>query len=193
MRYRLRVTKAVIPTWDGVSIDWAWRLRDRARPMASWNTGSRDTPCKTPYLQHCHCSGNTRWWKCACAFPRTCLQPQAVIAPLHGRHSGETCRRQSERHAKGDADLYVKRTVNHNIAFVRELLLEGLLVDRGLLDRRKLEQALSDDPSRLSVTIGEIIHHLATEAWLRSWTARTERNLPRKSALPASTVMEQIG
>lgn len=97
-----------------------------------------------------------------------------------------------ERHAKADVDLLAKRVIHHNLAFVRELLLNGLLVQHGLLDQRKIEAALDPRLSRTASTIGELVHHLATEAWLRSWASASHH--PMTSLVSsAAPVVRQVG
>lgn len=58
-----------------------------------------------------------------------------------------------------------------NVGFTREMLLDGMLVKEKLLDRRRLEQALSRIPGKDIPWAGEIFDHLITEAWLRAWTS----------------------
>jgi asparagine synthase (glutamine-hydrolysing) len=73
------------------------------------------------------------------------------------------------RYAKGRADQYVRNILDANLPFVREFLLDGLLVKRGLLDRASLELYLSER-SPADAQYNEILkEHLATEAWLRKW------------------------
>jgi asparagine synthase (glutamine-hydrolysing) len=79
---------------------------------------------------------------------------------------GEIIRRQ----AKGRADQHVRNILDANLGFVRELLLDGLLVRRGLLNRSSLELYLTRDRSPADFQYTEILQeHLCTEAWLRSW------------------------
>lgn len=58
-------------------------------------------------------------------------------------------------------------------AFVREFLLEGVLVSEGLLSKPALDAALGTDPgpraAHSAVTAIEILTHLDTEAWLQHW------------------------
>jgi asparagine synthase (glutamine-hydrolysing) len=75
------------------------------------------------------------------------------------------------RYVKGRADQYVRNILDANLPFVREFLLDGLLVKRGLLDRANLELYLSER-SPADAQYNEILkEHLATEAWLRKWVA----------------------
>ncbi len=78
-----------------------------------------------------------------------------------------------QRHLKGGVDGYVKRLLFANIQFVRELLLDGLLIREGLLDRRKLADTLSGRTTRGGAEMAEVFDHLSTEAWLRTWIDRS--------------------
>lgn len=74
------------------------------------------------------------------------------------------------RYAKGRADRNVRNILDANLPFIRELLLEGQLVGRGLLDRSSLELYLSRESSPADFQYNEILYeHVSTEAWLRSW------------------------
>jgi asparagine synthase (glutamine-hydrolysing) len=75
-----------------------------------------------------------------------------------------------QRRAKGRADQHVRNILDANLEFVREMLLDGLLVGRGLLKREALERYLTRDRSPADFEYSEILQeHLCTEAWLRSW------------------------
>ena len=74
------------------------------------------------------------------------------------------------RRAKGRVDQHMRNILDANLDFVREMLLDGLLVQHGLLDRRALELYLTRERSPADFQYGEILQeHLCTEAWLRSW------------------------
>lgn len=71
------------------------------------------------------------------------------------------------RHSKGGMEELVRVIFQRNLPLVRSVLLDGLLVQQGLLDRQKLEAALAGRLSASAAYIGEIHFHLAIEAWLR--------------------------
>jgi asparagine synthase (glutamine-hydrolysing) len=74
------------------------------------------------------------------------------------------------RRAKGAIDHYSVAVLDNNLEFVRDLLLDGLLVRERILDRTKLERHLSRDRSPADFEYNEILHqHLCTEVWLRRW------------------------
>jgi asparagine synthase (glutamine-hydrolysing) len=79
---------------------------------------------------------------------------------------GEIVRRQ----AKGRADQHLRNILDSNLDFVRELLLDGLLVQRGLLNRAVLEVYLDRNRSPADFQYSEILQeHVCAEVWLRSW------------------------
>ncbi|HEY4212036.1 MAG TPA: asparagine synthase-related protein [Steroidobacteraceae bacterium] len=72
------------------------------------------------------------------------------------------------RVAKGRIDQHVRNVLDANLPFVRELLLDGQLVSRGLLDRKALEKYLTRERSPADFQYGIIFQeHLCIEAWLR--------------------------
>ena len=74
------------------------------------------------------------------------------------------------RQAKGRADQHVRNILDNNLEFVREFLLDGVLVGRGLLNRAGLELYLTRDRSPADFQYSEILQeHVCTEAWLRTW------------------------
>ena len=74
------------------------------------------------------------------------------------------------RRRKGAINAEMSAILQANLPFVRELMLDGLLVRQGLLDRRKVELALAAGNVRLSPAAGEILgDHLSVEAWLQRW------------------------
>jgi asparagine synthase (glutamine-hydrolysing) len=71
-----------------------------------------------------------------------------------------------QRRAKGGMEEHAKELLARNITFVRGTLLEGNLARLGLIDRAKLEQALSSRPHRVDSVMAEIFAYLGTEIWL---------------------------
>jgi asparagine synthase (glutamine-hydrolysing) len=77
---------------------------------------------------------------------------------------------------KGGPGLWAKEVVENNSGFLREFLLEGILVRRRLIDRSKLETVLSPRIVKSTVIVGDIFAKLYIEAWLRAW--QTIETLP---------------
>jgi asparagine synthase (glutamine-hydrolysing) len=75
------------------------------------------------------------------------------------------------RMTKGRPTAWIREVSMKNAEFLREFLLDGELVRRQLLDRKKLERVLPGVLSKSDLTsFGIIVDHLYTEAWIRSWS-----------------------
>jgi asparagine synthase (glutamine-hydrolysing) len=73
-----------------------------------------------------------------------------------------------KRTAKGRVDQYLRNILDSNLDFLREFLLDGVLVSKGLLDRDTLDLYLTKERSPADFQYNEILHeHLCTEAWLK--------------------------
>jgi asparagine synthase (glutamine-hydrolysing) len=82
----------------------------------------------------------------------------------------------TDRVYKGAIEDHLYCVLRHNITFVRELLLDGALVKSGIIDRRKLTQALSGGANRLETGRAELLEYVGIEAWLRAWEQATPRS-----------------
>ncbi|MDB6091154.1 MAG: putative asparagine synthase [Gammaproteobacteria bacterium] len=71
------------------------------------------------------------------------------------------------RRNKGGIEAHLRAILEHNLAFVRELLIDGALVRQGLVDRNKLTTILSGKASRIQASSGELFDFIAAEVWLR--------------------------
>jgi len=76
----------------------------------------------------------------------------------------------SNRRTKGGMEDHLRTVLHSNLDFVRGILLEGQLARRGMLDRAKLEELLSDRPTALIGSMSQIHGLVAVEAWLSRWT-----------------------
>ena len=76
------------------------------------------------------------------------------------------------RRSKGGMEAYAVTTLQRNRAFARELLLDGLLVKQGLLDRDQLSAALSDQPAANTPYVAETHACIATELWAQRMNRR---------------------
>jgi asparagine synthase (glutamine-hydrolysing) len=79
----------------------------------------------------------------------------------------ELPREITNRKEKGGIESHVRGILEHNIDFMRELLLDGALVREGVVDRKNLATALSGKPSRLKPSVVELLDFIGAEAWLR--------------------------
>ena len=77
---------------------------------------------------------------------------------------------------KGGPDLWAKDVVGNNSDFLKDFLLDGILVKRGLVDRVKLEAALSPRNIRSTAIVGDVFAKLYIEAWLYKFQQR-ERSI----------------
>jgi asparagine synthase (glutamine-hydrolysing) len=75
------------------------------------------------------------------------------------------------RRTKGGQEEHAKAMLMRNLAFARELLLQGKLVREGILDRDRVADVLSGRPSRTVSSNVELYACLSVEAWLRQWQA----------------------
>jgi len=75
---------------------------------------------------------------------------------------------RNRRH-KGGIEEHLRLTVEHNRAFLRELLLDGALVRQGIVDRAALAEVLSGRPTAIAAGAGELLEYAGIEAWLERW------------------------
>jgi asparagine synthase (glutamine-hydrolysing) len=81
----------------------------------------------------------------------------------------ELPREVATRRNKGGIHRHVEQIIEHNIAFIRELLFDGALMQEGVIDRKKLTAVLSGKPSSLQHSSTELLDFVGMEAWLRRW------------------------
>jgi asparagine synthase (glutamine-hydrolysing) len=79
------------------------------------------------------------------------------------------------RTSKGSYNRWVHESIMQNLPFVRESLLDGVLVQERILDRKRVEQALARPEVASGPIEMEIIRHLYTECWLRHWVSQPYR------------------
>lgn len=75
----------------------------------------------------------------------------------------------AKRTAKGGANLLAQRTLARNHGFFRDLILGGELIQQDWLDRRKVEQALTDQAIADGRTSMSLKLLASAEAWLTTW------------------------
>jgi asparagine synthase (glutamine-hydrolysing) len=81
------------------------------------------------------------------------------------------------RSTKGTSGLWLKSALDRNWSFAREYLLDGALVQRGVLDRKRLEKSLSGSLTKDMVHGAIVTHLIYTEAWIQQWS-----HLPHRAA-----------
>lgn len=77
------------------------------------------------------------------------------------------------RHGKGQTTHIALSLFRRSLPFLRELLLDGLLVQRDLVDRTLLESELSPNGPIDCTALFPLAACLATEVWLQSWLSKT--------------------
>ena len=83
------------------------------------------------------------------------------------------------RTQKGAINRYNRKLADENLSFMRDMLLDGLLVNAGLLDRHALETFLRHEMTSASFEYNDVLYqHLCTEVWLRKWSAFTTSSSP---------------
>ncbi len=75
------------------------------------------------------------------------------------------------RRGKGDMTAAYGRELSAEAPFLRDYLLGGSLVQRGLVDAHDLEERLHDESLLRSADYADLLDLTATEAWTRRWSA----------------------
>lgn len=75
------------------------------------------------------------------------------------------------RQTKGDTTRYFVDVARANLPFIRELLLDGRMVQERLLDRTRLERLLKSDYLLLPSDVSPLLNCVVVEAWLRRWSS----------------------
>jgi asparagine synthase (glutamine-hydrolysing) len=78
----------------------------------------------------------------------------------------------AERRSKGDITAFFGRSLAASLPVLRDMLLDGRLVARGLIDRERLELALQPETLVWKDFYGEILVAAALEAWVAHWEGR---------------------
>lgn len=81
----------------------------------------------------------------------------------------------ARRRSKGGAEDYIATVLKRNLPFAREMLMDGLLMKQGLLDRAQVDSALAGRPGSKATYMTEIHACIATEAWLQRATHSEDR------------------
>lgn len=87
------------------------------------------------------------------------------------RDAFSTCvpREIIERGTKGGVTTYYNAVIKDSIELIRSLLMDGMLVKEGILDRAYLEQALSIREIMRGEAVATLMEYISIEAWLQSW------------------------
>ncbi|MDR6623865.1 asparagine synthase C-terminal domain-containing protein [Caulobacter segnis] len=82
------------------------------------------------------------------------------------------------RQGKGDLTTWFARALGESLEPLRAWLLGGRLVEAGLIDRDRLNQALDVGQLVWTSITSEVFVLMAAEAWVRRWEARLARARP---------------
>lgn len=75
------------------------------------------------------------------------------------------------RRTKGTSTNLFREALRNNYDVLREMLLDGMLMQEGIVDRRSMERTLAN-PAALTVPqMSQIPILYSTEAWLRNWSS----------------------
>ena len=64
---------------------------------------------------------------------------------------------------------HLKHVLDSNLEFARDVLRDGQLVRRALLNRDAIAEVLSGNPTSLPGSLGHIHSFIAVELWLARW------------------------
>lgn len=76
------------------------------------------------------------------------------------------------RLTKSTPSEFFRDVYEHNSTFLREVLLDGVLEQNGILLRSQLEDVLNRKNLFLKVICSQVLGYAALEAWLRGWLER---------------------
>jgi len=76
------------------------------------------------------------------------------------------------RASKGGIMNHINSVFTENASFIKKFLLEGLLVEKKLLNKEYLAQALDHSKIHTNADLTNIMFALYVEAWLKSWSSR---------------------
>lgn len=79
------------------------------------------------------------------------------------------------RTSKGTGAAFYQRLARVNMPFIRNTLLNGTLVSNGILDAKKLQSYLVEGQQFTTVNSIQILHYVATEAWINQWAPMANR------------------
>lgn len=76
------------------------------------------------------------------------------------------------RRAKGELSCYYGQLVAASLPYLRPLLLDGVLVQEGVLDRRALEDVLTPEHLIVHAPYTEVLEAALVETWAADWRQR---------------------
>ena len=138
--------------------------------------------CQTYYLRPCsyaeliHPLISQPIVECCLRIPSYVLAPRGRSRGLiRDAFTGDVPAKIIQRYSKGSATDYFGRILVENAAFLRAFLLDGALVENGLLDRRALEKRLSERELVRGDRLSALLDAVRAEAWLSAWSGATAK------------------
>lgn len=127
---------------------------------------------------------------CAQPVVETCLAMPAHLLALNGRDRGlarhafhnSLPRDILDRRSKGDMSRVYGKLLLDNLSFLRPWLMEGRLVDLGVIDATAADRILRRESLVWRGHYAPIMMAAAFEAWVRVWERRLSRRSPRLQA-----------
>lgn len=122
----------------------------------------------------------TTWPLYAQPFVEACIQSPLYVLTHRGdsrglariAFSGDVPASILERHWKDRAPGYFEEVLRFNLAYAREILLDGQLAANKVIDRDATERTLQDGPHKTSSLIGEAFDLMEIERWFIYWKHR---------------------
>lgn len=98
-----------------------------------------------------------------------CIRDGLDRAVARSAFAGELPEAVLTRTTKGTPEAWTRDVLRRNQTFLKSFLLDGLLVSSGILDKKRVEAALSNEVTGSRVFVGDVVEQLYIEAWLRQW------------------------
>lgn len=89
------------------------------------------------------------------------------------------------RQAKGGPDVFYREVFKRHVPYLREQMLDGMLVRHRILDRNKLERVLKEDLSAGSASWLALFEYIGAEHWMRCWLSQPDQQIAKKLPQPA--------
>ncbi len=113
-----------------------------------------------------------------------CLQIPSYVLAHRGKSRGlvreafatDVPSKIIHRYSKGGSTTYFNRMMFGNLQYLHELLLDGILVREGLLNRNALEKELSEQQFVRGIELLPIVNAVRAEKWLRNWADVEQRS-----------------
>ncbi len=110
-------------------------------------------------------------WECVLRLPTYTMLAGGVSRGLARQAFADLLPEQiRKRQVKGTGGPFYQHLVRRNRAFLRESLLDGLLIKERYLDRRRLDECLAADDPSLTIPAPVMLSYLAAEIWLQQWS-----------------------